>query len=327
MVKVKPTFTRSTFIRDLIGKLDSKPETHGRIFSFSFKLEGILTKSIALRSARGLLEIVEKEGEEINAQNANLPSHSCKRGIGKHDASSNGISFVRKQSRTQGGEENVAKNVSQFFTTISLVAALLLTVTIPWLFTKIDSSDIVQLDEKIQFLQLFYNCSVRPCEARDLEIVYKEALNVSFVSCIFVSSIMSLLSLIFAVTLQIHLDVCMLTEENKLWFIENIAIKEPERFLKFAIIFLGFSIPLGIVVVYGRVVCWICAGIILLMFIKIRSFNTTLDRQEHDYMDPQYQEEAHKLRAILEHLESAAVARDRDGCSDEYVTGVLPVRN
>ena len=100
--------------------------------------------------------------------------------------------------------------------------------------------------------------------------------------------------------LQIHLTVCMVTTEDKLWFIEHARITAPRDYMLSGLAFLGFSIPLGLVVVYGRIVCWICAFTLLFIVFRIRAFFRELCSLEYERMKDSYLASAQELQSLLD---------------------------
>jgi hypothetical protein len=251
--------------------------------------QSILRKSVALRCADQLIKSLKTLDSSKDQDIVSTMSPS--------ESELNPVAL----STSAGGvtEKDVVTDVTTFFSTIGLVSALLLTITLPWLFTKLEPSEIVKFDQKLALFSNFYNCSTVPCEALGPEIAYKEALNIAFVAFIFLSTLMSLVSLLYSVLLQVHLTVCMVTTEDKLWFIENAKITAPRDYMLCGLAFLGISIPLGLVVVYGRIVCWICAFTLFVIVLRIRTFFRELCRLEFNRMEKTYLERADELQRLL----------------------------
>lgn len=291
------------------GRKEEISKKIGLMRGLKFKLEdahvpwgisqSVLGKSVALRCADQLMKLLK--GMDSNDQDA----------VASLVPSTN-ESPRRCNEACDNADKEIVKDVTSFFSTIGLVSALLLTITLPWLFTKLESSEIVKLDQKLPLFSNFYNCSALPCEDLRLEVVYKEALNIAFVACIFLSTSMSLVSLLYSVLLQIHLTVCMVSTEDKLWFIENAKITAPRDYMLTGLAFLGVSIPFGLVVVYGRIVCWICAFILLLVLSRVRAFFRELCRLEFDRMNGSYRDCVKELEIWLEELarEDASLANE-----------------
>jgi hypothetical protein len=180
--------------------------------------------------------------------------------------------------------EEMFKTHSEYLTTMMVVSALVLTISVPWLFTKL---------EKTEVYDDFY-------EDDALRI-----LNSIMVILMMCSSMLSTMTIVIAMIFHVQLNIIMLTPEDRLWFISEHYVGILEVLIVASAVLLTLSIPFGIFVSYGIVVAYICTGIYVLSLLVLVGFAAILVFGVKRHLYPQYQQTAREFRAAKDRLLAA----------------------
>ena len=186
-----------------------------------------------------------------------------------------GISREETTQKQNKVIEEMIKTLSEYLTTLMVVAALVLTISIPWLFTTINKTSVY--DD-------FY-------EDDALRI-----LNSIMVVSMMCSSMLSTITLVIAMIFHVNLNIVMLTTEDKLWFISEHYVGICEDLLIASAVFLTLSMPFGLFVAYGTIVAYTCTGIFGLSILFIAWFAITLINDIKRHLYPKYQQAAREFR-------------------------------
>lgn len=183
--------------------------------------------------------------------------------------------------------EEMFKTLSEYLTTLMVVAALILTISIPWLFTTINKTAVY--DD-------FYDDDA-------LRI-----LNSIMVVSMMCSSMLSTITLVSAMIFHVNLNIVMLTTEDRLWFISEHYVGICEDMLITSAVFLTLSMPFGLFVAYGKVVAYTCTGIFGLSILFVAWFALTLVGSIKRHLYPKYQQAARELREARDRMPAADTA-------------------
>ena len=180
--------------------------------------------------------------------------------------------------------EKMFKSFSDYLTTLMVVAALILTISIPWLFTTINKTSVYEDfydDDALRFL------------------------NSVMVVSMMCSSMFSTITLVIAIIFHVNINLVLYTTEDRLWFVSEHYVGICEDLLIAAAVFLTFSMPFGIFVSYGSIVAYICTGIfaVTVLFIAIFAVRFMASLQRHLF--PKYQQVAREFREALDSLAAA----------------------
>jgi hypothetical protein len=174
-----------------------------------------------------------------------------------------------KASNSDGKEESIKPMVdalNAYFTTVGVVAALTLTISTPFLIQKTEFSEIVT--------DVWANNTEHDSTKRS-------QLNVALVAMMNASHLSSLLAIVTSFSLYINLNMVMIDASDKFWFVRENRVDVCEVFLVLSLFFLGFSIPIGIFVVFGFKTSFISLGMMLvtLSYFLVFIFNMVLQNQ------------------------------------------------
>jgi hypothetical protein len=160
-----------------------------------------------------------------------------------------------KKTQPGGKDESIkpiVDTMNGYFSTVGVVAALILSITTPFLVQNTEFSAIVT--------DIWENDN-------DYDRVVRSQLNVVLVVMMNASQMSSLLSIITSFSLYINLNVVMVDASDKFWFVRENSSDLCELFLVFSLISLALSVPIGIYVVFGYKTAFISLGM-LLVFIS-----------------------------------------------------------
>jgi hypothetical protein len=197
--------------------------------------------------------------------------------------------------------EEMFKTYSEYLTTLMVVAALTLTISIPWLFTVI---------EKTSVYDDFFE---------DETLRYLNNLLVCLMMC---ASMLSITVLVVAISFHVNLNLVMLTTEDKLWFVSDNYVGICEDLISAAAAFLCSSVPFGIFVSYGKAVAYVCTAIFALNIAFVTAFAINLVAKLRKRLYPEYRQYAREFRQTLDMLvtadaESADEGRNSAPCASK----------
>ena len=177
--------------------------------------------------------------------------------------------------------DKMFKAFSDYLTTLMVVAALVLTISIPWLFTSINKTAVYD--------DFFDDDTLR----------YLNNVMVVLMMC---SSMFSTLTLVVAIVFHVNINLVLITTEDKLWFVSEHYVGICEELLVVSSLFLIFSLPFGIFVSYGNIVAYICIAIFVFTMLFIAVFALRLLASLRRHLFPKYQQIALEFRAALDAL-------------------------
>jgi hypothetical protein len=185
--------------------------------------------------------------------------------------------------------DGIVKVMNDYFTTVGVVAALILTITTPILMQKMEFSDVV-----VDVLNDDINADIES----------RSRMNIALITLMNASQLSSLLATLTSFSLYVNLNVVMVDSEDRLWFIRENSTDVCEVFLVLSLVCLAFSIPLGVFIVFGYKTAFISAGMLSLACVWFARFIFNIVNKNHHRLRPKFLKAGEDLDIRLNRLKN-----------------------
>jgi hypothetical protein len=184
---------------------------------------------------------------------------------------------------------HLVQTTNEFLTTIGVVAALLLSIGIPWILTPLQPSTIVN--------DIPSSLNRTDASSEESNQVYFLAVaNLCMVIFMVVSVTLSMLALVTSFGIYGSLNVSISEPVDRLWFLRKNKVSTCETYLLFSVASLSLSVPFGLYVLYGSVATFTSCVIIGLAFIRYILFLLKFTSTTHARLLPKFKTQVEELR-------------------------------
>jgi hypothetical protein len=195
------------------------------------------------------------------------------------------------QSDFEQHVNGLVQTTNEFLTTVGVVAALILSIGIPWILTPLEPSAILHnMPQSLNKTdEIFYD--------GDSNQGYSLAVaNLFMVILMVVSVTSSMLALVASFGMYGSLNVSISEPVDRLWFLRMNKVSTCETYLVVSAASLSLSVPVGLYVVYGSVATFTSCAIIGLALIRYVLFLLKFTSTTHARLLPKFRQQAVQLR-------------------------------
>jgi hypothetical protein len=197
---------------------------------------------------------------------------------------------------------SLMQSTNEFLTTIGVVSALLLSITIPWILNPMQQSSIVSAIPSLN--NIVQRCDVSCTTANSSTAISgdnSEKYNLAMVNLfvlvfMVVSATASMLAIIVAFGLYGTLNVSIVEPLDRLWFLRTNKVTICESYLVVSVASLAVATGFGIYIVYGSVITIVSCVVIGLAMIRYTLFLLKLMSTTHARVLPQIKKQIVDLR-------------------------------
>jgi hypothetical protein len=197
----------------------------------------------------------------------------------------------RQEQISSGFKEHIdslVQTTNEFLTTIGVVAALILSIGIPWILTPLEQSTV------LYGMPSSANTSDTTPDGNQ---GYSLAVaNLIMVILMVVSVTASMLALVCSFGMYGTLNVSISEPLDRLWFLRMNKVSTCETYLVVSAASLCLSVPVGLYVVYGSVVTFASCAVIALAGIRYALFLLKFTSTTHARLLPKFKRQAAELR-------------------------------
>jgi hypothetical protein len=195
--------------------------------------------------------------------------------------------------------DSLMQSTNEFLTTIGVVSALLLSITIHWILNPLQKSSIVSgipsLNNIVPCRDV--SCSTASAISGDNSENYNLAVvNLVVLVSMVVSATASMLAIIVAFGLHGTLNVSMVEPLDRLWFLRTNKVTICESYLVVSVASLAVATGFGVYIVYGSVITIASCVVIGLAVIRYTLFLLKLTSTTHARILPQIKKQIVDLR-------------------------------
>mmetsp|Transcript_21338 Transcript_21338/g.50626 ORF Transcript_21338/g.50626 Transcript_21338/m.50626 type:complete len:282 (-) Transcript_21338:94-939(-) len=187
------------------------------------------------------------------------------------DEDGNGHVDQNEAKNLEADIASICDGLNNYWTTLGVVAALIMSITVPYCMEAPGRGDYVEDDFSDDTLRW---------------------LSYAFAMLMFTSTVCEFLSITTAVHLYIHLTILMVDPDDKLWFMINNNIVIPQIWVVTGLILFLFAVPVGIFISYSFVEGCTACGVLLLLFLYLFWFNNRYTYKSYAYLDRKIQKVA-----------------------------------
>lgn len=257
-------------------------ELHSLITGLELNVDRLRVKECAFQLQAGHLLL-----EAIKVQKQELQHSSQRTGSQQNEMGSNGKSGSNGNQLFESHIDAVVKSLNDFLTTVGVVAALLLSISIPWILTPLDQSSIL----------LATNTSdIRSPDE------YVVQVNLAMLLLMVVSSSFSMLAIIVSFGLYGSLNMAVSDPLDRLWFIRTHSVFKCEIYILISVLSLCTSIVVGLYIVYGRIALAVACGIVGCLFAHYGMFVIRLMATTHHRLRAKFRAQIRDLRRGFDSL-------------------------